>query len=53
MLSLPRSETAVLVRQLRATGSDLLVLSWRALADEPGQMRALIEGIGSPVVLLG
>lgn len=53
ILSLPRSEAAVLARQLRAAGSDLLVLRWRALGEEPGEMRALIEGVGSPVVLLG
>ena len=53
MLSLPRSEAAVLARQLRATGSDLLVLSSRVLADDPGELRALIEGVGSPAVLLG
>jgi hypothetical protein len=53
MLSLPRSEAAALVRQLRATGSDLLILSSRALAEDPGRLRALIAGVGSPVVLLG
>ena len=53
MLSLPRSEAAALIRQLRAASSDLLILSSRALAEDPGRLRALIEGVGSPVVLLG
>jgi hypothetical protein len=53
ILSLPRSGAAVLARRLRAADSDLLVLSRRALGEEPGEMRALIEGVGSPIVLLG
>ena len=53
MLSLPRSSAAVLARQLRAAAFDVLVLSRRALGEEPGEMRALIDAVGSPVVLLG
>ena len=53
VLSLPRAEADVLARQLRATGCDLLILNRRVLHEDPGQMRALIEGVGSPVVLLG
>ena len=53
MLSLPRATAAVLARQLRAAAFDVLVLSRRALGEEPQAVRALIEGVGSPVVLLG
>ena len=53
MLSLPRATAAVLARELRAAAFDVLVLSRRALGEEPGEMRALIDAIGSPVVLLG
>ena len=53
MVSLPRSKAAVLARQLRAAAFDVLVLSRRALGEEPDEMRALIDAVGSPVVLLG
>lgn len=52
MLSLPRSEPAVLARLLRAAAFDVLVVSRRALGEEP-QAVALIGSVGSPVVLLG
>jgi hypothetical protein len=53
MVSLPRSKAAVLARQLRAAAFDVLVLSRTALDEEPDEMRALIDAVGSPVVLLG
>ncbi|HTT36758.1 MAG TPA: hypothetical protein VMH32_03700 [Burkholderiales bacterium] len=53
VLSLARSDPAVLAGQLRAAGCDLLLLSWTALERDRDRMRALIEGAGSPVVLLG
>ena len=53
MVSLPRSKAAVLARQLRPAAFDILVLSRRALGEEPDEMRAFIDAVGSPVVLLG
>ena len=53
MLSLPRLNVAVLARQLRAAAFDVLVLSRRVLGEPPDEMRALIEAVGSPVVVLG